>query len=297
MTRRQANTIDIMTDPDPPARAPPVDPPVVAATSGAIKLPPFWPADPAVWFAQVEATFATKKLTAQKSRFDFVVASLSPDVATEVRDLVLRPPDTNPYDVLKETLIKRTAASEQKRLQQLFQAEELGDRKPTQLLRRMHQLLGDRAGVDEAFLRELFMQRLPSNVRMVLAASPSTTPLESLAELADKVTEVAAPPVAAIAQPTKPPVDPTSQPSQATPVAAVETRQPTSADFERILSELAKLQTTVRSLTSRSRSRPRSRHHSPSASPAHTGNDRHCWYHQKFGELARKCSQPCSYPN
>ena len=161
-----------------------------------------------------------------------VVASLSPDVATEVRDLVLRPPDTNPYDVLKETLIKRTAASEQKRLQQLFQVEELGDRKPTQLLRRMHQLLGDRAGVDEAFLRELFMQRLPSNVRMVLAASPSTTPLESLAELADKVTEVAAPPVDAIAQPTKPPVDPTRQPSQVTPVAAVETRQPTSADFE-----------------------------------------------------------------
>jgi hypothetical protein len=113
-----------MTDPDPPA-----DPPVVAATA----VPPFWPADPAAWFAQVEATFATKKLTAQKARFDFVVASLSPEVATEIRDLVLHPPEANPYNVL------RTAASEQKRLQQLFQAEELGDRKPTQLLRRMRQ--------------------------------------------------------------------------------------------------------------------------------------------------------------
>ena len=96
------------------------DPPVIAATSINIKLPPFWPADPAVWFAQVEATFATKRLNAKKARFDFVVASLSPDVATEVRDLVLRPPGDNPYDILKETLIKRTAASEQRRLQQLF---------------------------------------------------------------------------------------------------------------------------------------------------------------------------------
>lgn len=264
------------------------DPPVVAAATINIKLPPFWPADPAVWFAQVEATFATKRLTAQKARFDFVVASLSPEVATEIRDLVLRPPDANPYTVLKETLIKRTAASEQRRLQQLFQAEELGDRKPTQLLRRMHQLLGDRPGLDDTFLRELFLQRLPSNVRMVLAASPNTIPLESLAELADRVTEVAAQPVATIT--------PSVQPSQATPVAAV---GPTSADFERILIELAKLQTTVKSLT-RSRSRTpsrRPRHHSPAPSPTPSATDQLCWYHQKFGDDARKCTPPCSHPN
>ena len=182
----------------------------MASTTVNIKLPPFWPADPAVWFAQVEATFATKRLNSQKTRFDFVVASLSPEVVTEVRDLVLRPPETNPYNVLKETMIKRTAASEQRRLQQLFQAEELGDRKPTQLLRRMQQLLGDRPGLDESFIRELFLQRLPSNVRVVLATSPSTTPLENLAELADRVTEVAAHTVAAISPSTTPSVPPAS---------------------------------------------------------------------------------------
>jgi hypothetical protein len=45
------------------------------------------------------------------------VIGASPEVATEIRDLVLHPP-ANPYNVLKKTLIKRTAASEQKRLQQ-----------------------------------------------------------------------------------------------------------------------------------------------------------------------------------
>ncbi len=79
-------------------------------------------------------------------------------MATEIRDLVLLPTEANPYTVLKETLIKRTTASEERRLQQLFQTEELGDRKPTQLLRHMQQLLGDRIGLDGTFLKELFLQ-------------------------------------------------------------------------------------------------------------------------------------------
>ena len=59
----------------------------------------------------------------------------------------------------------------------------------------MQQLLGDRVDVtDGAFLRELFLQRLPANVRMVLAsAGTTTTTLQQLADLADKVVEVAAP--------------------------------------------------------------------------------------------------------
>ncbi|KFD66930.1 hypothetical protein M514_20796 [Trichuris suis] len=98
--------------------------------------------------------------------------------------------DDRPYDILKEQLIKRTTASEQRRLQLLLSADDLGDRKPSHLLRRMQQLLGSSArSVDDALFHGLFLQCLPSSVRMILASSSETVNVQSLAEIADKILE------------------------------------------------------------------------------------------------------------
>ena len=254
------------------------DPPAaVAAVS--VKLPPFWPADPEVWFAQVEAQFTTRGITAQKTRFQYVISSLNPEIAMEVRDLLLKPPDDQPYDRLKAQLIKRTAASEQRKLQQLISGEELGDRKPTQLLRRMQQLLGDQLATADgnSFLRELFLQRLPANVRMVLASADATMALDKLADMADKVMEVATPTVSAVSG--------TSAPTSAP-----------SSEIQQLREEMARLTARIESLTTRSRRRSISRPRRP-ASPAPTTEtqDSLCWYHTKFGENAKKCTEPCSW--
>ncbi len=93
------------------------------------------------------------------------------------------------------------------------------------------------------------MQPLPNNVRMVLTPSTDTTPLSNLAELADRVMDVAGSISASVSYPStaSAPAPPLSEQTQA-PVA-VSALKPLSADFKRILDELAKLQATVSTLT------------------------------------------------
>ena len=196
-----------------------------------------------------------------------------------MRDLLLSPPAENPYSVLKAQLTKCTTLSEQRKLQQLFTGEELGDRK----LRRMQHLLGDRLRFDASFLRELFLQRLPPNVRTVLASSPEVTTLDQMAEMADKVMEVASPSIAALSKP------PASGPAPP-PALADELRQ-----FHSDMSRLEKLVTRLACNRSSSRSNQHSSRHSHTPPPTEDPLDYLCWYHHKFVDHAQKCRTPCTW--
>ena len=216
------------------------------------------------------------------------LSALSPDVVTEVRDILINPPADNPYDTLKTELVKRTAASAQRKLQQLLGGEELGDRKPTQLLRRMQQLLGaEGATVHESFIRELFLQRLPANVRMVLASADAATELGKLAEMADKVMEVVGPTVAAVTKP--PPPQPQQLPPQQPP--------PSGTEFQQLRQEVARLTSLVESLSTHPNSNRRNsfKRRPRSPSPAAPSSSSLCWYHHTFGEDAKRCKPPCTW--
>ena len=70
-------------------------------------------------------------------------------------------------------------------------------------------------------------------------------------------------------------------------------------NLEQQLQQLLNISRSRSTSRNSSRSRSRSRSHSRSRRPPRitNGNPSHCWYHQQFGNQARKCTPPCSFAN
>ncbi len=231
----------------------------------ALKLPDFWPSDPELWFAQVEALFEAQNITQEKTKFAHVVRVLPARYASEVRDIILRPPE-EPYKAIKDELQKRVCMSRRQQLQQLLHLEDLGDRKPSQLLRHMLKLRGGTAAdadQDEIF-REIFLQKLPLTVRTALAIHKGKT-LRNLAEMADNMVEVQGP--------------------QQNRQGQVDILQQEDPQIATLSSEIKKIWRAIQS-------------QSKLQSETTTPKPEICWYHERFGAKATKCREPCTFrPN
>lgn len=92
-----------------------------------------------------EKGFHLDQITAYIRQFDIIINALSSLTVAEVRDIFLYSLYNNPYETLKEALDSRLAATEQPRLRLLVGADKLGDRRLSQVLCPLQQLLGDKA--------------------------------------------------------------------------------------------------------------------------------------------------------
>lgn len=249
------------------------------SAAAALHLPPFWRQNPRSWFRQVEAQFQLRNIHAQSTKYFHVIANLPPEVAAELDDILSTVPLDEAYDVLKSAILDRMQASQRSRIQQLLNEEDLGDRKPSQMLHHMRQLLGNPPPESQQpLLRELFLQRLPQGMRMVLAGSDDFS-LDKLATLADRIADY-------------------STPSH-TPLVAT-AAPPVSSRFDQIEARLQELTNALQALQRRPRSPARQRR-SPSQQrgtsppPPTQSTAPLCWYHQRFRHRALRCVPPCSW--
>ncbi|KAK5641241.1 hypothetical protein RI129_009788 [Pyrocoelia pectoralis] len=249
------------------------------------RLPPFWPEQPVAWFAQVEGQFNLYGITDDEKKYYSVVSNLDTRYASEVVDIIISPPNAQKYEKLKRELVDRLSTSQEEKTKQLLEFEELGDRKPSQFLRHLRGLAG--STVPDDLLRTIWSGRLPPYTQAILA-TVKAQPLDDAAKLADQISE------------TWPQGNTLTTPSCSTVSQKIET---TGETFEvsTIIHQLDAISKRLEDLEgNRSRSRDQKRYHrnsrSQSRSRPRENNPKYCFYHNRFAEKARKCTNPCEYP-
>lgn len=239
---------------------------VEVINTASLKLPAFYTDDPETWFLQADAVFKADRITSQATRFYRAFGQLPRHVVTQVADLATTTGDTQ-YDALKERLIAIYGTTKSQKIQETLDNTQLGDQRPSQLLRKMKFQMGSSASED--ILRVLWTRALPTQVQAIIAAWDGEG-LDKVAEIADRVIDIPERPV--IAPITKEP-------------------QILIQDLQRqvkVLTDKLDLLQSPRGNVSQTSSREDQRH-------CVNYNDDLCYYHKQWGSLARNCRQPCRW--
>ena len=249
---------------------------VKVVTGASIQVPTFWPQKTTLWFRLLEAQFVIARITKDETKYGYVVSQLGQKYAEEVEDIICNPPDTKKYEAIKAELIKRLSDSGTTRVRKLVETEEIGDRTPSQFWRHLKDLAG--SAVNEDFLTEMWKNRLPSKMQLVLAAT-SDKDGAKLAEIADRVHEL---------------------PDEKGKIAATSH----TSEMDLLREELRQMKLQLSAIENNQR-RPRGRSQSKdrrgkrfsSKNRRPEGNKPWdlCWYHYNYAEKAAKCVAPCKW--
>lgn len=234
-----------------------------------VRVPPFWRQNPRLWFRQLESQFVTSAITSDSTKFHTLVGSIESNILNHVSHIVEEPPAEGKYEALKTALLNEFVESEERRLRQLLENVNIGDNKPSGLLREMRDLACGK--VSDELLKTLWIQRLPNTTKAILSVSDDK--IDKLAMMADKIHD---------------------QSDASGMINAVSTKSDDRLSvLERQMQEIVcKIDalSTGNQRQARGSSRNRSRNRSRSQSSTSV-----CWYHHKFGCKATKCRSPCSF--
>ncbi|CAG9571718.1 unnamed protein product [Danaus chrysippus] len=256
----------------------------ISAISVQSRLLPFWREYPRAWFIQFEAVVDPLK-TSDDQKFRYVLQQLQSSDLQHLTDILYQPPAVDKYQAVKTRLLAAYEKSDVKNFQKLISGLELGDQKPSQLLRKMRELSSGM--VTDEGLRIEWLNQLPTQVRVVLSVNTEAA-LDTLAAMADKMLEY------------------TERPN----IAAVSSSSATtsSTQYEALAKQIENLTLEVAELRRgrapyRQYRRPfhsRSRSHSRlrKTSKVKPGDATwECKYHFRFGDKAKRCVSPCCRRN
>lgn len=249
------------------------------------KLPEFFSDDAETWFEKLESIFHVNNIRSEATKFHYVFGFAPPEVspyATSVNKEVI-PDNKTKYSVLRERIIQAFSSSEEAKLRKLFKGQMMGRQKPTQFLMVLRNAAS--GSCNNTVLKSLFLEHLPDSVRAILAVSPSDD-IDSLALIADKIME--------------------NQTSSNVFEVKSNRRAPSPNKIDKLTEDMATLTAKVDKLAAavkvlqnpRGRSKPRGTGNNNNTSEGSVSipaghNPKICYFHNRFGQQAKKCIAPC----
>lgn len=109
------------------------------------------------------------KINYEKMKYNYLVNILDVDILSSISDLIFTTPTENPFTTLKNKLLKIFENSITQITKTLLQELALLDQNPSVLLRKLKDFASEQ--VTDDILKNLWLQRLPSNIETVLAVS------------------------------------------------------------------------------------------------------------------------------
>ena len=150
-----------------------------------IKLPQLWETNAAAWFVITEAQFSNAHITVDTTKYNYVISSLSNELAGKIIHVITNPPTNDKYVSLKNVICKLLEPSESSKAKELANLSGLGDHTPSQFLNHMRRLNGKYE--ETPLYKEMFLSQLPNHTRSILAIFSEETSLTALADKADSI--------------------------------------------------------------------------------------------------------------
>jgi hypothetical protein len=153
----------------------------------AFKIPNFWPHDPNTWFRKIESKFRICNIRQSSTKYDHLLSALPTDICSSINDSLAEIDENaaDAYEQLKALLMSRCTMDRWARAFELHKFPEIGDMKPSEMMRQMKALLPPDSSAGTYFMAA-FLLRLPADM-IDHIISQDFKDCNKMAEYADKL--------------------------------------------------------------------------------------------------------------
>ncbi|XP_065334863.1 uncharacterized protein LOC135936100 [Cloeon dipterum] len=153
------------------------------------RLPEFNSKDPGTWFVLLENDFGMNKVLDDGVRYSHLISLLGSRISNFMA-VVRAPPPTNKYEFLKQQVLQRCAVSKEQQFKDFVSKMEGSNRLPSRLLHRLRrEAVNHEVSQSDAFLKCLWLEKLPEFVWKTVEPHKRSMKLDQLATLADSIYE------------------------------------------------------------------------------------------------------------